>query len=70
MKCTKTGLKVSYQKDVYKGKCKLDTDTLVIKCIKYMLNNISELPEEISTMKATQKMNEKRTMLLWWIITI
>ena len=58
-------LKLAKQKDAYKGKCKLDVDTLVIKGIKYMVNNISELPEEISVMKATQKMNEKNIMLLW-----
>ena len=52
-------LKVANQKDAYKGKWKLDAGTLVIKGIKYMVNNISELPEEISAMKATQKMNEK-----------
>ena len=52
-------LKLANQKDAYKGKCKLDADTLVIKGIKYTVNNISELPEEISVMKATQKMNEK-----------
>ena len=52
-------LKLTNQKDAYKGKYKLDADTLVITGIKYMVNNISELPEEISVMKATQKMNEK-----------
>ena len=52
-------LKLANQKDAYKGKCKLDADTLLIKGIKYMVNNRSELLEEISAMKATQKMNEK-----------
>ena len=52
-------LKLANQKDAYKGKCNLDADTLVIKGIKYMVNNISELQEDISAMKATQKMNEK-----------
>ena len=47
-------LKLANQKDACKGKCKLDTDTLVV-----MVNNISKLPEEISVVKATQKMNEK-----------
>ena len=58
-------LKLANQKDAYKGKCNLDADALVIKDIKYTVNNISELPEEISAMKVTQKMNEKNTMLLW-----
>ena len=52
-------LKLANQKDAYKGKCKLDADTLVIKGIKYTVNNISKLLEEISAMKATQKINEK-----------
>ena len=31
----------------------------MIKGIKYMVNNISKIPEEISAMKATQKMYGK-----------
>ena len=52
-------LRLANQKDAYKSKCKLDADTLVIKGIKYTVNNISELLQELSAMKATQKMNEK-----------
>ena len=55
-------LKLANQKDAYIGTCKQDADTLVIKGIKYMVKSISELPEEISAMKAAQKMNEKNTL--------
>ena len=55
-------LKLANQKDAYNGKCKLHIDTLVIKGIKCMVNNISEVPEEISVIKSTQKMIEKNPL--------
>ena len=47
-------LKLALKKEGYKGKCKLDQDQLILKGIKYNVETLDKLPEELATHKATQ----------------
>ena len=47
-------LKLAWNLDNYKGKCKLEHDQLVIKGIKYNMDTLDRLPEELAPYKSAQ----------------
>ena len=48
-------LNLARKHENYKGKCKREGDTLIIKGMEYMVDTISTLPDEISSFKASSK---------------
>ena len=48
-------LKSTWDHDKYRGKCKLEGTTLVIQGKKYGINNLHELPDELSTFNVSSK---------------
>ena len=51
-------LRFARSKETYRGNCKLDKTTLVIKNKRYNLSNLHELPDDISCFNATSKSTE------------
>ena len=47
-------LKLAKSKPEYKGKCKLDYDSLIIKGIKYTVDSLSRLPPDLAPYKTAQ----------------
>ena len=47
-------LKLAKSKPEYKGKCKLDYDSLIIKGIKYTVDSLSRLPTDLAPYKTAQ----------------
>ena len=42
----------------YREKCKMENDILVINGIRYSINDVGQLPEELAAYKAAQKTND------------
>ena len=47
-------LKLAKSKTEYKGKCKLDYDSLIIKGIRYTVESLNRLPTDLAPYKTTQ----------------
>ena len=57
--------KYATQLQVYKGKCKLLYDSILIDGIKYGITDLLKLPEEINPLKTSQEMTKKNPSLPW-----
>ena len=55
-------LKLAKKSIEYKGKCKLDHDTLIIRGIRYKFNTLHLLPEELAPYKSAQISTETTTV--------
>ena len=49
----------------YKGKCRMEDDTLVIHGKTYTVDNLCSLPEDISGYKVSSRSNDTTSGLLW-----
>ena len=52
-------LKKAHNHEDYKGKCKVEGTTLIIKGKKYGLQNLHELPEGLSTFDVSSKSSDE-----------
>ena len=55
-------LKLAQSKPEYKGKCKLDYDSLIIKGVKYTVDCLSRLPIDLAPYKTAQKNSDTSTI--------
>ena len=55
-------IKLAKKSIEYKGKCKLDHDTLIIRGIRYKFNTLHLLPEELAPYKSAQISTETTTV--------
>ena len=55
-------LKLAKKNTEYKGKCKLDNDTLIIRGTRYKVNTLHLLPEELAPYKSAQISTETTTI--------
>ena len=51
-------IKLALNTEGYKGKCKLDHDQLIIKGIKYNIDSLDKLPDNLAPYKANQRSND------------
>ena len=51
-------LKAARNTDGYKGLCKLERDVLTLKMKRYTMNNIGDLPPELSGFHVSSKSND------------
>ena len=53
-------MRLAKSNPAYKGKCKFEGEVLIINGIRYTVNNIGKLPEDLATKKATEKSDSGR----------
>ena len=56
-------LATAHKSENYKGKCQMDSSTLVIKGRNYMLNNLHTLPSEINGFRAISKTDHEKNVI-------
>ena len=55
-------LKLARSKEEYKGKCKIENNYLVIRGMKYTVNDLNKLPNDLSGYHASSRSNGKTTV--------
>ena len=51
-------LKIARKNDTYRGKCKLEGDSLIITGTKYTVDTLDKLPDDLTPYKAAQKLSQ------------
>ena len=64
-RCLQPILHAARKSETYKGKCKMEGSTLIIKGRNYTSSNLHQLPEDINGYCATSRIDEDEKVFFW-----